>query len=221
MPGKGGHWLPPARLQSEHYSGSPFSPLAFFILLIFFTCHLTNKDTSKEGIEPLTVLLLLNRNLEICLVRKKNLLVETNLKDLASSFTTHEWISRSQLLFGKGNWYVVFMTGCVDMCLWEFILNIWQVHRTSLGIYIYSLSHIFSYFLWCNLVEWKENIVLLVAIKYRWLTHNLWVSYMFEKSWNILPWPTYPHVSPRMTIKIVWEIKSSLWTNFEHLELFD
>lgn len=69
--GKGGHWLPPAHLQSEHYLGSPFSPFAFFILLIFFTCHLTNKDTSKEGIKLLTILLLLNRNLEICLVREK------------------------------------------------------------------------------------------------------------------------------------------------------
>lgn len=144
VPGKGGHWLPPAHLQSEHYLGSPFSPSAFFILLIFFICYLTNKDTSKEGIEPLTILLLLNRNLEICLVREKNLLVEINLKDLASSFTTHEWIIKSQLLFGRGNWYVVFMAGCVDMCLWEFVLNILQVHRTSLGIYIYIyLAHIF------------------------------------------------------------------------------
>lgn len=80
-------------------------------------------------------------------------------------------------------WKRKLICGVYDrMCGYVFvgILNIWQVHRTSLGIYIYSLSHIFLYFLWCKLVEWKENIVLLVAIKYRWLTHNRWVSYVWK-----------------------------------------
>lgn len=35
---------------------------------------------------------------------------------------------------------MVFMTGCVDVCLWEFNLNTLQVHRTSLGIYVFSSS---------------------------------------------------------------------------------